>query len=401
MRFGRHVPWPGWLGPLGLGLFLLVQLGGEGPAGRAGLVWLALLASGLGLVVVALRRVTPTSVMAVEVLAAALVVDWVNSTSGALRDLELYLQAGREFLAGGAVYRQVPLSLADTSREAYPYLYPPPTLPFFGFLATLPYPIVAALWLGVSILAVVLLLRWLGLSWRWTLVAFLWPPIEQGIFVGNIVVPSAMLLALAPRAGSLLALGPLAKPQNGVLLLWLVRRRAWRALGRGLLLLVVISAATLPLAGPARWEQWVGGLLAYAESAGRRPGLYGIALDRWLPMAAFFGVAIGVTLLALMGSRRHLLQRLSLASVVTSPSLWSHGFIFAIPAFLDLPDPWFWLVAGLLCGGPAPGPQLALAITVGSWLVAGAAGRRIPQRPGGASIRRARPGRAPVTGTSA
>ncbi|MGZ6340139.1 MAG: hypothetical protein ACXWNG_07215 [Candidatus Limnocylindrales bacterium] len=82
-------------------------------------------------------------------------------------------------------------------------------------------------------------------------------------------------------------------------------------------------------------------------------------------------VAIGVTLLALMSHERHVLGRLSLSSVVASPSLWSHGFVFAIPAFLELRGPWFWLVAGLLCAGQGPGPQLALAVAVGSWFVIG------------------------------
>ncbi|MGZ6340138.1 MAG: glycosyltransferase 87 family protein [Candidatus Limnocylindrales bacterium] len=248
-RRGRLASSLGWFGPLVLGAFLFTQLTDTGPAGLSQLVWLALFAIAIILAALILRRLTPTWVLALEVLAGALVNDWENSTADGLRDLGLYLHADSEFLAGGAIYRQVPLSLQDTSRADYPYLYPPPTLPFFGALASLPYPLVAVLWVGVSLMAMLVVLRSLGLSWRWTALALLWPPIEQGIFVGNIVVPSLVLLALAPRAGALLALGPLAKPQNAGLVLWLVRRRAWRALALGLGLLAAIVLATLPLTG--------------------------------------------------------------------------------------------------------------------------------------------------------
>jgi hypothetical protein len=55
--------------------------------------------------------------------------------------------------------------------------------------------------------------------------------------------------------------------------------------------------------------------------------------------------------------------------VIASPSLWSHGFMFAIPAFLSLRAPWLWLVAGLLSIGPFPGPQIGLLIAALAWFL--------------------------------
>ena len=65
------------------------------------------------------------------------------------------------------------------------------------------------------------------------------------------------------------------------------------------------------------------------------------------------------------------LARLGLASVVVSPSLWGHGFVFGIPSFLRLRAEWLWLVAGMMSIGQWPGPQLALGIGVTVWFVKG------------------------------
>jgi hypothetical protein len=67
------------------------------------------------------------------------------------------------------------------------------------------------------------------------------------------------------------------------------------------------------------------------------------------------------------------LARLGLASVVASPSLWSHGFVFGIPSFLRLRAEWLWLVAGMMSIGQWPAPQLALGIGVTAWFVKGMA----------------------------
>jgi hypothetical protein len=98
-------------------------------------------------------------------------------------------------------------------------------------------------------------LRAFGLAWRWALLALIWAPIEQGLFSGNVVIPSLLLLGAAMRYGGGLLLGPLLKPQNGIVSLWLIRERAWRSLGGGLLVLALLVAVTLPLTGIDLWRQ--------------------------------------------------------------------------------------------------------------------------------------------------
>jgi hypothetical protein len=223
-------------------------------------------------------------------------------------------------------------------------------------------------------------LRLLGLSWRWVAVGLLWPPIEQGLFTGNVAAPSLLLLALAPRLVGGLVLGGLLKPQNGVMALWLLRERAWRSLAVGLGALLAIVVVTLPFTGIGLWADWVTGLFAYQESQSNLSGLYGVGLGRYLPFSLFAAAAVIVTLLALVPRGRESLGRLGLASAVASPSLWSHGFVVAIPAFLRLRASLCWLALGLLCTGDFPGPQLALALPVAAW-VAGGLGLREIARP--------------------
>jgi glycosyl transferase family 87 len=350
---------------------------------RAGeFAWLALVVA-LALAVLFVHRSSFSAVtlMALEVLAASLIYDIAYSWDGGLRDLRLYLSAGSNFLAGGAVYAVAPIHTYPSDLGTLPFLYPPPTLPVFGLLSTLPFSIAAALWVAGSVGAIVWSLRLLGLSWRWTMLGLLWPPIEQGLFVGNIAAPSFLLVALGPRLAGGLVLGGLLKPQNGVMALWLLRERAWRSVFLGVGTVLAVVLCTLPFTGIALWTDWFSGLLAYQESQQLLPGLYGIGLGRYLPLSAFVVVAAIVIVLALVPRGRESLGRLGLASAVASPSLWTHGFIVAIPAFLRLRASLFWLALGLLCTGDFPGPQLALALPVVVWIGGRLGLRNVAARP--------------------
>jgi glycosyl transferase family 87 len=365
----RISPRLGWAGPFVLGAFVFWQFH-VAFGWRAGeFAWLGLIA-GLAVALLLVHRPSfnVVTLMALEVLAASLIYDIAYSWDGGLRDLRLYLSAGSNFLAGGAVYTVAPIHSYPGDLGALPFLYPPPTLPIFGLLSTLPFSIAAALWVGGSVAAIVWSLRLLGLSWPWTIVGLLWPPIEQGLFVGNIAAPSLLLLALAPRLAGGLVLGGLLKPQNGVMALWLLRERAWRSLFLGIGIVLAAVLCTLPFTGIALWFDWVSGLFAYQESQRLLPGLYGIGLGRYLPLWVYLVVTAIVIVLALLPQGRESLGRLGLASAVASPSLWTHGFVVALPAFLRLRASLCWFALGLLCTGDFPGPQLALALPVVVWV---------------------------------
>jgi hypothetical protein len=360
-----------WWGPAALAACALLWFHKTSGGGRDDFLWAGILVASGAAVLIVRRRLSWSEVMALEVLAATVVDDrltWVHG--GVLRDLHLYLNAGAQFMAHGTAYTTTALhGLPPGGVEYLPFLYAPPTLPIFGLLSELPRGVVDVLWVAASVGAVLISLRSFGLNWRWTVVALLWTPIAQGLFVGNVVIPSLILFGAAARAGGPLVLGPLLKPQNGVVSLWLLRERAWSSLRNGLLALVLVVGATLPFTGIDLWRQWFEGLAAYQQSQNYLPYLYGLGLGRYLPLVVFVAVAAVALAGALWASGREGLARLGLASVVASPSLYTHGFVFAIPAFLRLRSEWLWLAAGMACVTPVPWPQLALAMGVASWFI--------------------------------
>lgn len=364
-----------WSGPVALAAFVLLRLHRTSPGARDDFFFGAIVVAAAVVVFAVRRHVSPTQMMAIEVLATAVVEDYLSWRGGGdLRDLHLYLIAGANFMNHAAVYATTAIhSYPSDGFEFLPFLYAPPTLPFFGVLSQLPRGLVDVLWLGGSLAAVLVSLRAFGLAWRWAFAALIWTPIAQGLFVGNVVIPSVLLIGAATRVGGGLVLGPLLKPQNGIVSLWLLRERAWRSLAMGLAALLVLVVATLPFTGLDLWRQWFEGLAAYQQSQQYLPGLYGVGLGRYLPMWVFAAIAVLTVLGALWARGREGLARLALASVVASPSLYIHGFVFAIPSFLRMRAEWLWLAAGMACVSPMPGPQIALGIGVAAWFVKGMA----------------------------
>ncbi|MGD0020642.1 MAG: hypothetical protein ABSD62_15490, partial [Candidatus Limnocylindrales bacterium] len=213
-----------WWGPVALAAFALLRFYNLKPGGHNDVPWVALFVTVAVLALAVRRRLSPTEVMALEVLATALLADYLNwKGGGGLRDLHLYLIAGANFTDHTAVYATTAITSYPTAGFEYlPFLYAPPTLPFFGLLAELPRGLLDGLWVAASVAAVLVSLRAFGLAWRWALLGLIWTPIAQGLFVGNVVIPSLLLLAAAMRAGWVLMLGPLLKPQNGIVSLWLL-----------------------------------------------------------------------------------------------------------------------------------------------------------------------------------
>ena len=154
---------------------------------------------------------------------------------------------------------------------------------------------------------------------------------------------------------------------------------AWRRLAAGVGLVAVVVVVTLPLTGFGMWADWLRALSAYQQSQEIEPTFYGIGLGRWLPEMILVPLAAAVVLTALLRRGRKGLARLGLASVVASPSLWIHGFVFAIPEFLRLRGQWFWIAVALCAFGRWPGPQMAIGLVVAGWFV-GPQLRRLTER---------------------
>lgn len=314
-----------------------------------------------------LRPVEAAAILAV----AAMVMTDLTMTYQPLRDLGIYLKAGAHFLAGTPVYLQAPMTVRPTDLTDYPFLYPPLTLPPFAVLSMLPTPIAQAMWVSGSLALGLAALRVFGLPWRWLIFVAAWPPLFQGLWVGNVAVPALALFALGPWLGEGLVAGAIFKSYTGLASLWLVRERRWRQLALGAAAVVALGLLTLPFTGVGLWGGWIEALRLYQTSQGNLPTLYGFGLLKFVPLPVFVVPAAVAVLAALRVSGRESLARFGTATIVASPSLWGHGLLMAVPSMLSLRAPWLWLAIGITSAPDGLGWWWAIVLIAASWIVPG------------------------------
>jgi hypothetical protein len=358
----------GWLAVAALVVYILVavydwRLPSKDGA-SFGPVW-----AGLTVVaVVGLRglrgRWEPLDALAACTAVAALLTDLVQFNGQLLRDLGIYLRAGEHFSAGTPVYLTTVLTEAPIDKTTYPFLYPPPILPFAAILAALPRGLVEAGWLAGSAAVALAGLRLLGLSWRWALAALLWPPFFQGLYVGNVAVPAFGLFVAAPWFGAGLVLAAAFKPYSSLAALWLVREGRARSIVVGGAIVGGLAVVTLPFVGIDAWRAWVEGLRLYVASQPALPALVGLGLGAYLPSVLPLVAGVAAVGWAWLGRGLDGLARFGLATVVASPSLFSHGWLVALPAFLGLRPVALWLALGITSVAPGPGWWLAVILVV-------------------------------------
>ena len=314
-----------------------------------------------------LRPVEASAILAV----VAMVLTALTMTYQPLRDLGIYLKAGQHYLAGAPVYLQAPMTARPADLTNYPFLYPPLTLPPFAALSLLPTPVVQAVWVAGSLALGLAALRVIGLPWRWAIMAVAWPPLFQGLWVGNVAVPALALYALGPWLGAGLVLGAVFKSYTGLAALWLARERRWGQIAAGVAVVAVLGLVTLPLTGLGLWSGWVEALRQYQTSTQNVPALSGFGLPRFVPLWAYVVLAVAAVLVALRPSGRESLARLGTATIVASPSLWGHGLLVAVPSMLSLRAPWLWLAIGITSAPDGLQWWYAIGLIVASWFVPG------------------------------
>jgi hypothetical protein len=353
------------------------QLGRQIGAIPFGLLWPILTA--LGVFALRVRPFGRRAGWLGSALVVGVVVSWVLydillwSGSGHLYDLNVYLGSAGRWLDGGRPYMTAAVSAWPTNAQDDFLLYPPPLLPVFGILSRLPAAPVAAGWTMVMVACSYRAYRLLGLSRSMSAAMLAFPPVMIGFESGNIAGLTFLLFAASMRAGGALVVNGLFKAQTGLPALWLIRQRRWRAILAGLAILALIVAVTLPLVGVDSWRAWWDGLGYRAASQSAVPSMFGYSYARYLPGALFLALCLALVGVALVLRGRAGLAALGLATVFASPSLWPHGFVFALPAILMLESgTGVWLVLG----AGAFGSNMWL-LFYGGWLAVVAA-RRVP-----------------------
>lgn len=213
----------------------------------------------------------------------------VASTNGLIvgADLDAYLRAGDDFVAGRPVY-------IGEIGEFDVFSYAPPWVLVFGALSWVPDMVmqVAVMILGL------LCIRYVAGSWLWAGLVFLYPISVMVLLAGNIewIIAASLVLAAYGR-GEPLAFTALAK----VAPIFGLRPDQWR---QAALVLAVAVIATLPWLH--LWPEWVEHLL-------RQPS----SIDIHIAPPWYWRLPFAAALLLL-----HRPWARALAVVVAMPSLW-------------------------------------------------------------------------------
>jgi hypothetical protein len=343
--------------------------------GPGGVAFVPVYLAGVALATLGVRVVSgaapPIAVLVVSAVVGMVLTDVTLFPTQAFRDLGIYVKAGAHWLEGSPVYVTTLTTSVPVDRTNYPYLYPPFTLPFAALLAAIPTIPLRLLWTAGSIAAIVAAFRLIGIRPRWWPVLLVWPPVFQGLYVANVAVPAMLLFAAAPWFGAGLVLSAAFKAYNALMALWLARERRWRQIAVGIAIIAALALVTLPLVGLDQWRAWLDGLDAYRRSQPLLPAsLYGTALPGFLPWSAAVGLAAVAVAAAVFARRTEGLARFGIATIVASPSLYGHGFIVGLPAFVTLRLRWAWLAIGLTTISPGGlNSWSAIVLVASSWVI--------------------------------
>lgn len=294
-----------------------------------------------------LRAALPVAAIGALVTFLALTLAVAGDTLG--YDFLAYHQAAQRILDGQPLY--------DTSVESVGafglFFYPPAFLPFilpFGLLeadtATWLWLglLLAAFLIGVSVLPVSRTIRWViillaGLSW----------PFAYGMKLGQVAPLLFLLFAIGwrwlddpARSGASVAIGTAIKGQPGILLVWMVLTRRWRALVVAIVVLAGLSVIATLLSGPSAWVDFLTLLRQVNDPIGTvgnmTPGatLYrlGVPADMagWVQLGSTLTVLVLIAVAALRTTAEASFLVTVIASQLLSPILWDHyGVLLLLP----------------------------------------------------------------------
>jgi len=223
------------------------------------------------------------------------------------------------WLAGGSdhPYASTISSGFDDSVNLYKYRYPPPLAQLFVPLHAVPWPIVAALWVGLCFVVFIVL------SGRWALVLLLFPATLGELWLGNINLLIALAIVVGMRWPAAWAFVLLTKVTPGIGLLWFAVRREWRALGVAIGATAVVAAISFVLA-PSWWFEFRDAMTVQAGAAIDVPPS---ALQISLPVRLIAAAAVVV-----FAARTDRAWLVPVAATMAAPALWGNVFVILVAA---------------------------------------------------------------------
>lgn len=272
------------------------------------------------------------------------------------------------------------------------FFYPPPFAVLVLPLALLS-PLAATwVWIALSLAAFLVGVAILPVSrsvrWWIVLLAGLSFPFVHAVKLGQ--VGPILFLAFAigwrgiddpVRLGGSAAVGAAIKLQPGLVLVWALLTRRFRAVAIGIVVLVVLAAGATILAGPGAWFDFVTLLRAVSDPIATERNVTPGAIAYQL--GASTTVAAGVQLLSTVGLVVAFLAAIRwatdeasylvavIASQLASPILWDHyAMLLLLPvAYLAAAGRWWALAIPLVTAWPLLGVSPPIAYPIVFWVI--------------------------------
>ena len=320
-------------------------------------------------------------------------------------DFLAYHAAIERLTSGGPLY-----DMSYTESGGFGLFYYPPTFaPLLLPFALLAEQTATWAWIGLSLVAFVVGVAILPASrsvrWWILLLAGLSFPFVYSVKLGQVGPILFFLFAVGwrwiddpLRLGASAAAGAAIKLQPGLMLVWALLTRRFRAVLVGLVVLAALAVAATVLAGPGAWSDFLTLIRTVTDPIATERNLTPGAVAHQLGLAG--GVAAGVQLLSTVGVLAVFLAAIRwagdeasylvavIASQLVSPILWDHyAMLLLLPvAYLLSAGRWWALAIPLVTAWPLVGITppavypIVFWITLIATLLVGRAARRSAAR---------------------
>ena len=302
-------------------------------------------------------------------------------------DYRAYADAAERLAESGSLYQAETLEGPYRPGPYGLYMYAPPLGLAIGPLAGVELDTAVVIWFllhGLALAtacAIMPVERWIKLATFG--VAALSLAVLRDFALGNVSVLLLLALAAAWRwldrpAGAVAqALAMAVRPTLGLLLVWQLLRRQWRAVAWTIGAGIVLIVATLPVVGFEGYRDYLtvlrnlGGVMGVERNQDLGTTVLGLGFDQAvadLALLVGYGLGLAAIVLSLRRDRELGFVVTASASLLLSPLLWDHyASMLVLPAaFLAARGRTWGLTLPLLTW--LPGPVLPFVALAGVWL---------------------------------